>query len=115
VEHWHDAIGDPTLADAMLDRLLHNAYKITRRCSKGVDLLPLTRGGEIEKPNTSEWHHGDPGPALLPLSRHRYCATWHDTAREATLSVPRVPGSWAYVSPGICLRWSIACREAADR
>jgi DNA replication protein DnaC len=29
VEHWHDAIGDPTLADAILDRLVHNAYKIS--------------------------------------------------------------------------------------
>lgn len=29
VEHWHEAIGDPTLADAILDRLVHNAYKIT--------------------------------------------------------------------------------------
>jgi DNA replication protein DnaC len=28
VEHWHDALGDPTLADAMLDRLVHHAYKI---------------------------------------------------------------------------------------
>jgi DNA replication protein DnaC len=28
VEHWHDAMGDPTLADAILDRLVHNAYKI---------------------------------------------------------------------------------------
>jgi DNA replication protein DnaC len=31
VDHWHQALGDPTLADAMLDRLLHNAYKITLR------------------------------------------------------------------------------------
>src|SRR5206468_3336225 len=31
VDHWHDAIGDPTLADAILDRLLHDAYKITLR------------------------------------------------------------------------------------
>lgn len=29
VEHWHELIGDPTLADAILDRLIHNAYKIT--------------------------------------------------------------------------------------
>ena len=29
VEHWHDALGDPTLADAILDRLVHHAYKIT--------------------------------------------------------------------------------------
>ena len=28
VEHWHEAIGDPTLADAILDRLVHNAYTI---------------------------------------------------------------------------------------
>jgi DNA replication protein DnaC len=29
VEHWHEALGDPTLADAILDRLVHNAYKLT--------------------------------------------------------------------------------------
>ncbi len=29
LEHWHEAIGNPTLADAILDRLVHNAYKIT--------------------------------------------------------------------------------------
>jgi DNA replication protein DnaC len=29
VDHWHQALGDPTLADAILDRLVHNAYKIT--------------------------------------------------------------------------------------
>ncbi len=28
VAHWHEAIGDPTLADAILDRLVHNAYKL---------------------------------------------------------------------------------------
>jgi DNA replication protein DnaC len=28
VEHWHEVIGDPTLADAILDRLVHNAYRI---------------------------------------------------------------------------------------
>ncbi|MBP7831375.1 MAG: ATP-binding protein [Kiritimatiellae bacterium] len=29
IEHWHDTIGDPTLADAILDRLIHNAHTIT--------------------------------------------------------------------------------------
>ena len=29
IDHWHTAIGEPTLADAILDRLVHNAYKIT--------------------------------------------------------------------------------------
>jgi DNA replication protein DnaC len=31
VEHWHEALGNPTLADAILDRLLHNAYKMNLR------------------------------------------------------------------------------------
>lgn len=26
--HWHEALGDPTLADAILDRLVHRAYKL---------------------------------------------------------------------------------------
>lgn len=29
VENWHDLIGDPTLADAALDRLVHNAHRLT--------------------------------------------------------------------------------------
>lgn len=29
VDHWHDIIGDPTIADAILDRLIHNAHKIS--------------------------------------------------------------------------------------
>ena len=28
IDAWHEMIGDPTLADAILDRLVHNAYKI---------------------------------------------------------------------------------------
>lgn len=28
VEHWHEAIGDPTLADAILDRIVHNAHRL---------------------------------------------------------------------------------------
>jgi DNA replication protein DnaC len=27
-KQWHTAIGDPTLADAILDRLVHNAYRL---------------------------------------------------------------------------------------
>jgi len=28
IAHWHEAVGDPTLADAILDRVVHNSYKI---------------------------------------------------------------------------------------
>jgi DNA replication protein DnaC len=31
VDRWHDVIGDPTLADAILDRLIHNAHRIQLR------------------------------------------------------------------------------------
>ena len=51
VEKWHDAIGHPTLADAILDRLLHNGYKIalkgdSMRKKKG---RKLTEIGHCEK------------------------------------------------------------------
>jgi DNA replication protein DnaC len=29
VDRWHDMIGDQTYADAILDRLVHNAHRIT--------------------------------------------------------------------------------------
>ncbi len=29
VSKWHDQVGDPTIADAFCDRLLHNAHRIT--------------------------------------------------------------------------------------
>ena len=29
--HWHEQIGDPTLADGILDRLVHNAHRIEMR------------------------------------------------------------------------------------
>lgn len=48
-EHWHAVLGDATFADAVLDRLVHNAYKITlkgasMRRQKGVS---LTAGGVV--------------------------------------------------------------------
>jgi len=29
VAAWHDMIGEPTIADAILDRIIHNAHRIT--------------------------------------------------------------------------------------
>lgn len=49
VDQWHDNIGDSTLADAIMDRLVHNAYKINL---KGESLrkkqAKLTLPSEIE-------------------------------------------------------------------
>lgn len=45
VEHWHDTIGDPTIADAILDRLVHNAHIITL---KGDSMRRIKGKKEIE-------------------------------------------------------------------
>ena len=44
VSRWHEQIGDPTLADGVLDRLVHNAHRIEMR----GDSMRKNRG----KPNT---------------------------------------------------------------
>lgn len=31
VGNWHDHLGDPTIADAVLDRIVHNAHRITMK------------------------------------------------------------------------------------
>jgi DNA replication protein DnaC len=39
VENWHDYIGEATLADAILDRLLHGAHRLNMR---GESMRKLT-------------------------------------------------------------------------
>ena len=46
VSAWHDLIGDATVADAILDRVVHNAHRINlegdsmRKPKTGIDLEP---------------------------------------------------------------------------
>ena len=47
---WHDLIGDPTVADAILDRLVHNAHKIEL---KGESMRKKKKRGN-EKTNAGE-------------------------------------------------------------
>lgn len=42
VEKWHDLIGDPTLADAILDRIVHKAHKIAM---KGASMRKTRNNG----------------------------------------------------------------------
>jgi DNA replication protein DnaC len=49
IDHWHEAIGDPTLADAILDRLVHNAYKPSL---KGDSLRKRLSPQKTEEPKT---------------------------------------------------------------
>jgi DNA replication protein DnaC len=45
VARWHEQIGDPTLADAILDRLVHNAHRIEMR----GESMRKPRGEKSEK------------------------------------------------------------------
>jgi DNA replication protein DnaC len=45
VPQWHDVIADPTLGDAILDRIIHNAHRIEL---KGESLR--RQAGEKKKP-----------------------------------------------------------------
>lgn len=49
VKNWHEVIGNATLADAILDRLVHNAYTIEL---KGDNMRKVTS----KKPGTSKDH-----------------------------------------------------------
>lgn len=48
VDQWHDLVGSPTLADAILERILSNSHRIDL---KGETMRPVKRGGK-----------GEPGP-----------------------------------------------------
>lgn len=41
ISKWHEIFGDPTLADAILDRLIHNAQKLTL---KGESMRKIRKG-----------------------------------------------------------------------
>ena len=45
VGRWHDVIGDPTLADAILDRILHNAHRLELKGESLRRRSPRTEAG----------------------------------------------------------------------
>ena len=49
IKNWHEIIGDPTIADAILDRLVHNAHKIQL---KGESMRK--KRGNLTKNKTSD-------------------------------------------------------------
>jgi len=50
-DHWHEIIGDATVADAILDRLTHNAHRIDL---KGESLRkPKEKGAIPRQPETT--------------------------------------------------------------
>jgi hypothetical protein len=45
IDRWHEIIGDPTYADAILDRLVHNAHRI----ELAGESMRRTRGKQNQK------------------------------------------------------------------
>jgi DNA replication protein DnaC len=48
VENWHSTLADPTVADAILDRLVHNAYRIALKGESMRKVIPQERTREEE-------------------------------------------------------------------
>ena len=40
VDRWHDIIGEPTIADAILDRIVHNAHRLKLKGDSQEARLP---------------------------------------------------------------------------
>lgn len=51
VDRWHAYLGDPTLADAILDRLVHNAHRIAL---KGESMRARRSQPALQDPPTQE-------------------------------------------------------------
>lgn len=61
VKHWHEALGEPTIADAILDRLIHNAHRLDLRgdsLRKTQTPSPEAAAGPDDP--VAEPNHGEP-------------------------------------------------------
>lgn len=51
IEKWHEVIGDPTIADAICDRIVHNAHRIEL---KGESVRKIYSHRSVEKEGKEE-------------------------------------------------------------
>ena len=112
VDHWHEVIGDPTSADAVLDRLVHNAHRLTL---KGESLRkPAAQASMLDAESLGLAHdhadadrdrdHRNPCPAWIGISvrvqserlSHIGGICTHVTSRPAA---PAAASSRAVTSP----------------
>ena len=71
VERWYEIIGNPTLADAILDRIIHNAYRIELT---GDSMRKLKAAGQAEPEvplPAKEMPKSASAPASAPAKAHR--------------------------------------------
>ena len=112
IEHWHEWIGDATVADAMLDRIMQNHHRLTQTGGKrpaipsGTDTPDLRASCPLHRswthvhqqptPPARPWpphlqpRVQSPAGCRLPHSRHvgRLCGSkpWHQSQHPAPLA-----------------------------
>ncbi|PWJ83608.1 DNA replication protein DnaC [Mesorhizobium loti] len=72
IAQWHAMIGEPTIADAILDRIIHNAHRVTlegdsMRKQKTPPLLTGAENGEINRNELNQATEDRPHPAVRDL------------------------------------------------
>lgn len=98
VASWHDVIGEPTLGDAILDRIVHNAYRLeldgpqcaslkppkesSRRRSPRRPLQPMASRPREQRNETQARHPGRPRGST-GTSRARRCVSRGGTPQRA--------------------------------
>jgi len=52
INKWHQVIGDPTIADAICDRIIHNSHRIEL---KGESVRKIYANRGVEKEGNEDW------------------------------------------------------------
>ena len=71
VERWYEIIGDPTLADAILDRIIHSAYRIALAGDSMRKLKAAAQAEPEQRPLANEVPRGASASASTPAKAHR--------------------------------------------
>lgn len=80
VDKWHDVVGEPTFADAILDRIVHNAFRLeldgpSMRKLKAAEAAKLTAADASVAPYT------EPDPRLTKQAVTSFNAPASKTAK----------------------------------
>ena len=71
VSRWDEQIGDPTLADGILDRLAHNAHRVEMRGDsmrkKSGEAECVTSGGRVIQPEDVQRYSPRPVDAIASI------------------------------------------------
>ena len=98
VDRWHDLIGDPTLGDAILDRVIHNAHRLQL---SGESLRKKVVQAAPAWPSAQ--HHGDTKPVQRAMRHPADIIGIRTPAHKIPDRAARTPGMGRFpASPSRC-------------